>query len=85
MLSGIWAKISAGLAALVGILFFWAKMERKAKQEAQREIKIKDTIDEIEEKQEVDKTEVLKSEESRIKKRIKKNKSSSRRDIASGL
>jgi ABC-type nickel/cobalt efflux system permease component RcnA len=77
MLSGIWTKVSAVLAALSGILFFWAKMERKAKQEAQHEVKIKDTIDEIDEKQEEAKVEVLHNEQSRIKKRIKKNKSSS--------
>lgn len=85
MLSGIWAKVSALLAALSGILFFWAKMERNAKQEAQHEVKIKDTIDEIDEKQEEAKVEVLHNEQSRIKKRIKKNKSSARRDRAKRL
>lgn len=85
MFSGLMAKISAGLAILSGILFFWAKTERAAKKEAQHENKIHDKINEIEEIQEQDKVEVLSDEKLRVKQKVKNIKSSSRRDAASRL
>lgn len=85
MFSGLMAKLSAGLAILSGILFFWAKTERAAKQKAQHENKIKDKIKENHDKQEADQIEVLDNEEKNIETDLQKHRNSSRSDRASRL
>jgi hypothetical protein len=85
MFSGIWAKITGALALLSGVLFVWAKSERKAKQEAQKEVRIKDKLIEIDAEQEVFEQQVRKDEQKRINKRVKNSQFASRRDRASKL
>jgi len=80
----MWAKICAGFAALSGILFIWAKSERKAKQEAQHENNVNNKIKENHEKQLTDREEALENEKQAIKDRVNSS-SGSRRDMASRL
>ncbi len=81
----MWAKITAFFAALSGVLFIWAKSERKAKQKAQHEVKIKDTIEEIDAEQELFEQELRKDEQKRINQKVKNSQFASRRDRASKL
>ena len=85
MFSGIWAKITGALALLSGVLFVWAKSERKAKQEAQHEAKVKDKLIEIDAEQEVFEQEIRKNEQKRINRKVKNSQYASRRDRASKL
>ena len=85
MFSGIWAKITAGLSAIIGILFFWNRMLSAKNDKLEHEVKINDTIEEIDAEQELFEQELRKDEQKRINQKVKNSQFANRRDRASKL
>lgn len=82
---GIWSKISAGLAAIVGFLLFWLKLKNKKIKEQEHEIEVHEVKDEIQEKQKNDIIEVLSDEQEQINEDIAKDDNKSKSDILDSM
>jgi uncharacterized protein with von Willebrand factor type A (vWA) domain len=85
MLKGIWLKVAAFFAALSGILLVWGRRQQSQREKAEHEVKIKDTIEEIDAEQELFEQELRKDEQKRINQKVKNSQFASRRDRASKL
>ena len=68
MFSGLWAKITAGLTVVVGVLLAVLKLKNSQLEKAEHELKVRDKADEIEDKQDQFINDTLKDEENRINK-----------------
>jgi len=78
-------KIWGIVAAIIAVMWFYIKFLISKNARLEHEKKVKEKIEEIHEKQTIDRSEALKNEKQTIKKRIKANSGKSRRDMASKL